>query len=174
MNSPVSICHTSGSTGNPKPIRYTNRYIGNMGLYHFVQAPPGRTTNIFNMEVGGKDGDRCFCAFPTFHLTGVTAGVGCLLDNRVQVRGPVKQSSSGKLVTDAMALMDIHCIYGPPMIFDDIVKSHSDDFNKYAGNTKMALFAGARVYSLSPKSPSDLTSHQVLSPSQLITLLLRE
>jgi hypothetical protein len=55
---------------------------------------------------------------------------------------PCKQSSSGKLVTDAMALMDIHCIYGPPMIFDDIVKSHSDDFNKYAGNTKMALFAG--------------------------------
>lgn len=77
-----------------------------------------------------------------FHVWGLVAGLTCLQDNRVQVRGPGSSAPSGKLVIEIMAVVDIHCIYAPLIILDDIVNNHSDDFSKSAGKIKRALFAG--------------------------------
>ena len=74
-------------------------------------------------------------AFPMFCLLRLVAGFTYLQDSRVQVRGPASSAPHSKLVIEVMAMMDIHCIYALPMIFDDIVKNHSDDFSKRAGNT---------------------------------------
>jgi hypothetical protein len=70
-----------------------------------------------------------------FHVWGLVAGLTCLQDNRVQVRGPGSSAPSGKLVIEIMAVVDIHCIYAPLIIFDDIVNNHSDDLAKALGRS---------------------------------------
>jgi acyl-CoA synthetase (AMP-forming)/AMP-acid ligase II len=136
------ICHTSGSTGPPKPVPYAHKWLSILDKHRYIATPPGRRGNVFNQGMGEKDGDRFLCDFPMFHLSGLTAGMECLFDYRTQIRGPASILFTGKMATDILGVMEIYAIYAPLMVFDDIVKNHAAQFSAVAKNTKMAVFAG--------------------------------
>ncbi|KAK4948799.1 hypothetical protein LTR28_007352, partial [Elasticomyces elasticus] len=70
-NDPVLICHTSGSTGAPKPITLTNGNWAVVDNLRKIPKTPGRKNqdwSLFSFE----DRDCFLSSFPPFHLIGST------------------------------------------------------------------------------------------------------
>jgi len=65
----VVILHTSGSTGNPKPIFYNNAYMGYFDVLHQVPDANGlQTANPYAVNLGPDE--HLYMCFPIFHLVG--------------------------------------------------------------------------------------------------------
>jgi acyl-CoA synthetase (AMP-forming)/AMP-acid ligase II len=61
---PVLVLHTSGSTGIPKPMTYTNEFIWRIYKANTLPAPP-RTTRVDNYFLHGE----FFSFLPAFHVS---------------------------------------------------------------------------------------------------------
>lgn len=66
---PIIVLHTSGSTGNPKPIIYNHAFMGYFDSMRLVPSANGlQPANMGSLPVGA---DECFyLCFPLFHLVG--------------------------------------------------------------------------------------------------------
>jgi acyl-coenzyme A synthetase/AMP-(fatty) acid ligase len=62
---PVMIVHTSGTTGMPKPVIWTNDMLASVDRLHTL---PGSAAT----QVGGQS---IYCALPVFHTSGMTASL---------------------------------------------------------------------------------------------------
>lgn len=69
-NDQIFICHTSGSTGNPKPIIYTNDWIACIDACRRKPSHNGR--QISSAALWVQKGQKMYLGFPLFHLAGKT------------------------------------------------------------------------------------------------------
>ncbi|KAK5019019.1 putative NRPS-like protein biosynthetic cluster [Cryomyces antarcticus] len=124
-NDPVLICHTSGSTGAPKPITLTN---GNWAVIDNLRKIPktlGRKNqdwSLFNYE----DRDCFLSSFPPFHATGMIAMALPLLYNSVIVVPPPDRPATGESCLDIMHVLEQHnCtlrgLLVPPTVLEQLV-----------------------------------------------------
>lgn len=61
---PLTVMHTSGSTGLPKPITWNQEFVARFGRQWELQPPQGydSTDHFYN-------GNRIFVMFPPFHVS---------------------------------------------------------------------------------------------------------
>ncbi|EER29953.1 putative NRPS-like protein biosynthetic cluster [Coccidioides posadasii str. Silveira] len=114
---PFCVLHTSGSTGLPKPIVWSNSLLGTLDATRLLPESEGRPpwTVIFD------EGDRFYSAFPLYHGAGlimnilITAFYGTS-----NVLGPVGVLSTVNLIDSLLDNTDIKVWSIVPSIVDDI------------------------------------------------------
>ena len=72
VTNPVVVLHSSGSTGQPKPITMTHGTFSILDLERKLPGVPGRQNRDYRMWDLPGDG-RFYHIFPTFHLSGFLA-----------------------------------------------------------------------------------------------------
>ncbi|KAJ5708202.1 NRPS-like enzyme [Penicillium malachiteum] len=65
---PVIIIHSSGTTGNPKPIMITHGYLATMDNLQNIPLPPGRQSSLLSHS---RRGELRFHCTPMFHFMGI-------------------------------------------------------------------------------------------------------
>ncbi|KAJ5622177.1 NRPS-like enzyme [Penicillium herquei] len=65
---PVIIIHSSGTTGNPKPIMITYGYLATMDNLQNIPLPPGRQSSLLSHS---RRGELRFHCTPMFHFMGI-------------------------------------------------------------------------------------------------------
>jgi acyl-coenzyme A synthetase/AMP-(fatty) acid ligase len=97
-NDVILVVHTSGSTGVPKPIFYTNKWIGNcVDNQELVPPLPGRTLANFSLVKRKKP---FFTGTPFFHLSGIGFGFLSMFCQTTAVMGPPDIPPNGKMIRD--------------------------------------------------------------------------
>ncbi|KAJ5734324.1 NRPS-like enzyme [Penicillium malachiteum] len=64
----VIIIHSSGTTGNPKPIMITHGYLATMENLQNIPLPPGRQSSLLSHS---RRGELRFHCTPMFHFMGI-------------------------------------------------------------------------------------------------------
>ncbi|EED16026.1 transferase family protein [Talaromyces stipitatus ATCC 10500] len=88
INDPFCFLHTSGSTGLPKPIPWSNGLIGTMDAIRLL-PPVGENADLVPWTTGWDEGDKIYSSFPMSH------GAGIIMDILMP------------------ALFNLHCVLGP-------------------------------------------------------------
>lgn len=71
---PAIIIHSSGTTGNPKPITVTHGYLATLDNMKSLPVPPGRQSSFMYLL---KQGELRFFSSPLFHFMGLV----CLFES---------------------------------------------------------------------------------------------
>lgn len=65
---PAIIIHSSGTTGNPKPITVTHGYLATLDNMRYLDVPPGRQSSLMCLL---QEGELRFFSSPLFHFMGI-------------------------------------------------------------------------------------------------------
>jgi len=121
---PILICHTSGSTGSPKPIVLDHGYFGvydNQRRLPIVEGRRNLDYSIFNFDQDG----RFYSAFPPFHVAGVVGmcTVPLFYDATV-VLPPPEKSSNGELACQIMHQVgaSLRALFSPPTVIEQFLQ----------------------------------------------------
>ncbi|KAK4997012.1 hypothetical protein LTR66_003502 [Elasticomyces elasticus] len=125
-NDPVLICHTSGSTGAPKPITLTNGNWAVVDNLRKIPKTPGRKNqdwSLFSFE----DRDCFLSSFPPFHATGMIAMALPLMYNSVIVVPPPDRPATGESCLEVMHVLEQHRrilrgLLVPPTVLEQLVQ----------------------------------------------------
>ncbi|CZR57114.1 related to NRPS-like enzyme [Phialocephala subalpina] len=137
----IIVLHTSGSTGNPKPIPYTHAFLSFFDAVRTLPAENGkRPHNVSALELGHSD--YFYMAFPLFHLVGLSFSMRSLLYDGVVVLGPSQAVQNSKIVNDIMAVMPCKAIALPPSLLEDMVKEYREEFEQNSGELLHVFYGG--------------------------------
>ncbi|TVY15970.1 Non-canonical non-ribosomal peptide synthetase FUB8 [Lachnellula arida] len=120
----VMIVHTSGSTGNPKPIFFTNTILNRTDCDVLTPHVEGRelaTTALC------KKGKRCFVGSNFFHLSGILFATTALFGRSTAVWGPADQLPSGKIAAEVVKSVGISGMVMVPSVCDSVFLDHDEE-----------------------------------------------
>ncbi|TVY94169.1 Non-canonical non-ribosomal peptide synthetase [Lachnellula willkommii] len=120
----VMIVHTSGSTGNPKPIFFTNTILNRTDCDVLTPHVEGRelaTTALC------KKGKRCFVGSNFFHLSGILFATTALFGRSTAVWGPADQLPSGKIAGEVVKSVGISGMVMVPSVCDSVFLDHGEE-----------------------------------------------
>ncbi|MCJ1330754.1 hypothetical protein MMC10_007441 [Thelotrema lepadinum] len=114
---PALILHSSGSTGPPKTIVWTQRSHATLDSHHLLPSYSGLTPQSRLMEDTGLD----FCPFPVFHAAGSLIG----LDINIYYKRPILLPPADvpinlKLVLDALDNGKPRTLTSPPSLLEEL------------------------------------------------------
>lgn len=142
-NDPIMIIHTSGSTGAPKPITYTNAFYGVME--HTARLPPHDGVPYSGLaDFGPSNGaqTRLFNGFPLFHLAGLFNNIGAIFFDAIFILGSPDVPVTAKQVVDVIKYGRVQFASLPPSISNDIVKMYSAEFEECLPTLEKILTGG--------------------------------
>lgn len=123
-NDTVLVLHTSGSTGNPKPIRISNEYLARMDADKLAPVPPGRILAAANLA---RKKGLSYLGAPLFHVSGIyTMAVGLYRMNTTVV-GPIDHPPSGDVACAIVRNMKLNAIVAVPFIHDAIFGANGEE-----------------------------------------------
>jgi acyl-coenzyme A synthetase/AMP-(fatty) acid ligase len=123
-NDTVLFLHTSGSTGNPKPIRINNEYLARVVYDELAPVPPGRILAASNLA---RKKGVSYLGAPLFHVSGIyTMAVGLYRMNTTVV-GPVDQPPSGDVACAIVRGIKLNAIVTVPFIHDVIFGANGEE-----------------------------------------------
>ena len=93
-NQKTIIVHTSGSTGDTKPIAYTHAYLARVDCEMLIPAPEGRIVSSLRLQ---RENEMNFLGGPFFHLSGVCIVRRAIFGNVSYVIGPVDRPLTEKI-----------------------------------------------------------------------------
>jgi acyl-coenzyme A synthetase/AMP-(fatty) acid ligase len=118
---PILVLHSSGSTGQPKPIINTH---GTFATYDVRDWPtvPGRSNHDCLGTLRFSDPHaRIYDLFPPFHLSGVNTRLLCPLYNlTAPIFGPPLRPPSGALAAEMIRLHKPHGVVIPPSLLEQL------------------------------------------------------
>ncbi|KAI9874581.1 MAG: hypothetical protein M1830_009591 [Pleopsidium flavum] len=118
---PVLVCHTSGSTGAPKPIVLNHGLFSVLDNHRNIPKIQGRKNqdySLFNFEGGG----RFYSSYPPFHSAGFVAiSVLPIIYTATVVLGPPDRPASGQLISQIMHQYDIRAIFCAPALLEQLL-----------------------------------------------------
>jgi acyl-coenzyme A synthetase/AMP-(fatty) acid ligase len=113
----VLVLHTSGSTGNPKPIRINNAFLARASYDNFAPVPEGR--ELAGSNLARKKGFT-YLGAPLFHVSGLyTMAVGLNRTNTTVV-GPIDHPPSGDVACAIVKSIKLTAIIAVPYLHDAI------------------------------------------------------
>lgn len=141
---PVMILHTSGSTGAPKPITYSNAFLSLLDSQ--PRLPPYNGvphSGIYSWSLTpGGDQTRLVTVFPFFHLGALFATLsGIYFETAVFVPYP-DAPPTPKATIDVIKAARARCASLPPAISDGIVKHYRPDFEECLGTLDEIMNGG--------------------------------
>lgn len=154
IQDPILLCHTSGSTGNPKPIWLPNGSFGVLDNHRKLPLVEGRTNMDYSLYTFDDNG-RFICSFPPFHIAGMHSQVVMpIFYNATLVMFPPEQPATGEVVSKIMSQMKVRGIFCPPAVLEQLVRVPGGleqaaglDFAMYSGGP-LAPFAGEKLSSV--------------------------
>ncbi|KAK5172165.1 uncharacterized protein LTR77_003803 [Saxophila tyrrhenica] len=140
-NDPIICCHTSGSTGAPKPIQLTNHYFAAYDNHRKLPQIKGRGRNVDYATFDTPDCAYYYNTFPPFHIAGIIAqGTIPILYSTTVLLGPVHRPPSGEICNDILKQVKIHSIYTPPTVLEQLLLE-PDGLGR-AGQCDFIIFSG--------------------------------
>ena len=140
-NDPIICCHTSGSTGAPKPIQLTNHYFAAYDNHRKIAQVIGRGRNVDYATFDTPDCALYYNTFPPFHIAGIIAqGMIPILYNTTVLLGPVHRPPSGEICNEILKRHRIHSIYTPPTVLEQLLLE--PDGLERAGQCNFIIFSG--------------------------------
>jgi thioester reductase-like protein len=121
---PVMILHTSGSTGNPKPIKITNgavaasRYFADLAIEDGRQTVPGLLMGNPQVDAGGST--HLLAPIPFFHVMGIMMMVRSVLCKGPLLALPPQRIPNAQLVMVVLEQKRPWGVLLPPSLLEDI------------------------------------------------------
>ncbi|KAL2811224.1 AMP-binding enzyme [Aspergillus granulosus] len=144
---PWMVFHTSGTTGNPKPVTYTHRMIASIDI---IAASPNIKQSIVHMVAN----NRLYTPLPSIHVTGMLLTLSTTTYvNMTAVFGP----STPPTLDIILSIFNNTTVHGtllPPVLIDALCLS--EDGLAALCRLKFLMYAGAP---LAAKSAALLTPH---------------
>lgn len=109
------IIHTSGSTGIPKPIYVTHRYISSMDKFSEAPVPDGR---ILASTTLVKPGSKLFVGTNFYHLSGLDRAFCSLFQRYTMVMGPPDKLPDGPTLREVAKRVKLNGMILPPSLCD--------------------------------------------------------
>ncbi|OBT85968.1 hypothetical protein VE02_04794 [Pseudogymnoascus sp. 03VT05] len=133
----VIIVHTSGSTGAPKPIYYTNKVLAFPdSAYRNPSIPGGVSTSLYAMIAKKKP---FLSSTPFFHLSGIFFGVYTIFCPATSVIGAPNGPISGKMVVEIAKRVELDGIIMVPNMFDVVFSEYRDEIRPYLGPLAVSM-----------------------------------
>ena len=120
----VLFLHTSGSTGDPKPIRFNNAVLARVTADGIAPVPAGRV--LAGTNLARKKGVS-YMGAPLFHISGVLTMAITLCRMNTLVLGPVDQPLSGEVGCAIVRSMKLNAINGVPFIHEVIFGTYGEE-----------------------------------------------
>ncbi|KAH7092027.1 ochratoxin A non-ribosomal peptide synthetase [Paraphoma chrysanthemicola] len=167
-NDPIFVLHTSGSTGIPKPLTFTNEFVARVIAATSLPAPDGYV-DINRYFVTGL----FFMTLPSFHIAGLAYSllVSAYHDSTPVYPLPGPPPTTESFIS-AINNTDIDWAFVPPVIIDELGKQPRL-LDVVARRLKYIFFTGGSV----PKASGDIVAQklpiwQVMGSSECASLPL--
>ena len=136
----IIVVHTSGSTGVPKPIFYTNKFIGRcIDNQELVPPVTGRTLASFSML---KHKRPFFTGTPFFHLSGIVFGFHTMFCQTTAVMGPPDSPPSGKLVRDIARIVKLNGLITVPSLLEATFSAEGEEILPFLSDLEHICWLG--------------------------------
>ncbi|OBT53428.1 hypothetical protein VE04_06668 [Pseudogymnoascus sp. 24MN13] len=136
----VMIVHTSGSTGAPRPIYYTNKVLAFPDASYRNPSIPGRMSlSLYSMIAKNKP---FLSSTPFFHLSGIFFGVYAIFCPAISVIGPPDCPLTGKMVVEIAKRIELDGIIMVPSMFDVVFSEYRDEIRPYLGSLRHICWLG--------------------------------
>jgi acyl-coenzyme A synthetase/AMP-(fatty) acid ligase len=144
---PIVILHTSGSTGNPKPITYNHAFLNTFDSSRLFPRVNGQRTTDGSI-LQQEEGSQFYLGFPFFHLGAMGMYFLPIWYNVVLVLGSIDVPASGKVFVDVLKEVKLQGWATPPSLAEDVVKEYQEEFLKYAKDLRVMFFGGGMCHIL--------------------------
>lgn len=136
----VLIVHTSGSTGLPKSIFYTNKTLGEMiDNQEMIPGIPGRNSSGLKLFKRKKP---FFTGTPFFHLSGIAFGFLTMFGQSTAVMGRPDTPLTGKMVRNIAQAVKLDGMITVPSLLDAIVLEAGDEILPYLSGVEHIAWLG--------------------------------
>lgn len=140
-NDPIICCHTSGSTGAPKPIQLTNHYFAAYDNHRRIPQVVGRGRNVDYATFDTANCELYYNTFPPYHIAGIIAqGMIPILYNTTVLLGPIHKPPSGEICNEILKQKNIWSIYTSPTPLEQLL--HEDGGLERAAKLDFIIFSG--------------------------------
>lgn len=129
-NDIVIIIHTSGSTGNPKPIRLNNLYLRRVDKEADMPPVEGRMCATIDLC---KPGKAAYIGTNFYHLSGLSFVFCALFSRFTAVLGPADQLPTGKIACDMIKSMEFSGFLMVPSLCDWVFSDHGEEIKEHLG-----------------------------------------
>jgi thioester reductase-like protein/acyl-CoA synthetase (AMP-forming)/AMP-acid ligase II len=149
---PIFVLHTSGSTGIPKPLIYTHRFVTRTVNLTTLPAPEGFSSGNDTIRSG-----HWFTFLAPFHISGIGFGLMVSAYNDCVPIYPLPtQPLSTTQFLDAVKHVDMDWAFVLPFILEDLSKD-LDALELVSRKLKHIYFAGGSV----PQAAGDLVASKI-------------
>lgn len=109
---PVMVVHTSGTTGLPKPVIWTNDMLCSVDRLHTL--PGSAATQMAGQSI--------YCALPTFHTSGITASLLTpVFLSTIIILGPSGIRPDKQIVLDVLRNAPVSAASFPPSLLEELI-----------------------------------------------------
>ncbi|KAG9682940.1 acetyl-CoA synthetase-like protein, partial [Aureobasidium melanogenum] len=109
---PVMVVHTSGTTGWPKPVIWTNDMLCSVDRLHTL--PGSAATQMAGQSI--------YCALPTFHTSGMTASLLTpVFLSTIIILGPAGVRPDKQTVLDVLRNAPVSAASFPPSLLEELI-----------------------------------------------------
>lgn len=155
VRDPVLLCHTSGSTGAPKPIILPNgafSVIDNQRRLSKLEGRKNMDYSLFDLQ-----GSGFINTFPGFHVGGIVAMTALPIwyDSHV-VMVPSNRPANGDTMGQIMSQMLIRGVFTPPTVLEEILDIPGG--LEQISQTSFVMYGGGPLSPLAGDRISEVTS----------------
>lgn len=142
----VLVVHTSGSTGAPKPISYTNKVLAYVDNSRFNPPIPGRLSPNCDTMVPSKK--PFLSSTPFFHLSGILFGVHTIYRAATSVIPSQNGAPTPEMVVEVASKVALHGMIMVPSLCDAIFSEHKEDIRPFLGSVEHICWLGGTLITL--------------------------
>ncbi|KAI9737185.1 MAG: putative NRPS-like protein biosynthetic cluster [Cirrosporium novae-zelandiae] len=115
-NEPFLILHSSGTSGNPKPIQWSPAYVATIETFKLLPVDQGRTF------VGATQNRRILSLIPAFHAAGMVYTMCPVLNDATVVLSHPDVPPTAEYISKLLDQGGIDGLISPPSILEDLTK----------------------------------------------------